>query len=311
MFKTEYIQGLLRGNLTDDGYQNIIETIAGMVYRFHWPKSIITSASFDNDWLDEDVEELAHQFFVWMIDKQKLKYLDRIPDNYMGYYVAQMLVSFVSDKIKQDQKTRGLSFQKCKEVVRDIANQFFVIDYAGKRYLTKTASAQDVCFIENLDDVLAYMGNYPIGESTKQYRPLVLMVVDDILRVAGGAVAEDALCKAVFSLLDQRAFEPGERLETSPLEIDEKKTYAEEVTAILSDVSAADAALYIDYVFQRNGSVSLREIASKYSIPKSTVQQKVTSFKKKIFSTYYPVNEDDGILFLQSLAMALDKKAKQ
>ena len=46
-------------------------------------------------------------------------------------------------------------------------------------------------------------------------------------------------------------------------------------------------------------------------MPKSTIHNKIDEFKKKIFTTYMPDNEDDGIAFLKSLANSLDDLSKQ
>jgi hypothetical protein len=48
-------------------------------------------------------------------------------------------------------------------------------------------------------------------------------------------------------------------------------------------------------------------LASKLKIPKSTLHFKISSFKKKIASTYTPVNQEDGIIYIKNIHDALDK----
>ena len=43
----------------------------------------------------------------------------------------------------------------------------------------------------------------------------------------------------------------------------------------------------------------------------SSLHLKIASFKKKISTTYIPVNQDDGVLFLEKLHDALDKIANE
>ena len=79
---------------------------------------------------------------------------------------------------------------------------------------------------------------------------------------------------------------------------------------ILQGVSSIEARIYLEYIFQDSGKVSLSELSDKYNMPKSTIHNKIDEFKKKIFTTYMPDNEDDGIAFLKSLANSLDDLSK-
>ena len=71
MFKEEYLLELLSGKLTSRGYANILGTITSMVRKYQWKKSIIVSDHNDNDWQSDDIKELSHQFFEWIISKNK------------------------------------------------------------------------------------------------------------------------------------------------------------------------------------------------------------------------------------------------
>lgn len=96
MFKEEYLLELLSGKLTSRGYANILGTITSMVRKYQWKKSIIVSDHNDNDWQSDDIKELSHQFFEWIISKNKIKYLSKVPFEYLSYYFTQMFISFVS-----------------------------------------------------------------------------------------------------------------------------------------------------------------------------------------------------------------------
>ena len=77
MFKEEYLLELLSGKLTSRGYANILGTITSMVRKYQWKKSIIVSDHNDNDWQSDDIKELSHQFFEWIISKNKIKYCQK------------------------------------------------------------------------------------------------------------------------------------------------------------------------------------------------------------------------------------------
>lgn len=83
MFKEEYLLELLSGKLTSRGYANILGTITSMVRKYQWKKSIIVSDHNDNDWQSDDIKELSHQFFEWIISKNKIKYLSKVPFEYL------------------------------------------------------------------------------------------------------------------------------------------------------------------------------------------------------------------------------------
>ena len=118
------------------------------------------------------------------------------------------------------------------------------------------------------------------------------------------------MASAVFQLLDQSSFSLNdENKETATIQTDEAN-YTSSITRIIEGVSKVEAHIYLDYIFQDSGKVSLSDLASKYNMPKSTLHKKIEDFKKKIYSSYIPENEEDGILFLQYLANKLDEIAK-
>ena len=100
MFKEEYIIDLIMGNLTQKGYASIVSSIASMVRQYHWQKNIVVADNSGPDWSNDDFKELTQQFFEWIIANNKLKYVEKIPREYLAYYFTQMLVSFVANRIK-------------------------------------------------------------------------------------------------------------------------------------------------------------------------------------------------------------------
>ena len=206
MFKEEYIIELISGRLTQKGYANIVSSVALMARRFNWQKNIVVSDSFGTCWNDDDVKELTQQFFEWVITNGKLDYIDKVPHEYLSYYFTQMLVSFVSNRIKEEQQKVGISFQKCNALVREIADEYYKpVSHMDKSYVKSNLASGNV-WINNLEDVVTYLSHYPITEETKQYKPIVKLEVEEVLIAADAYVSIDSLVNAVYGLLDQSSF---------------------------------------------------------------------------------------------------------
>lgn len=309
MFKEEYIIELLSGNLTEKGYSNIVGTIALMVRKYQWQKNIVVSENVGVDWTIDDIQELSQQFFLWIIENDKLKYLDKIPYEYISYYFTQMFISFVSDRIKTEQQKIGVSFNKCEELVREICvEDYDEIKIGNKTYVSSKGTSPNIQ-IDNLDDILKYMPKYVIKPTTKHFKPLVKMAIDDVMTTADGFVQIETLVKSVYLLLDQSSL-----FEDIYARVDNKERtddYTPYVMKILEGINKTDASIFLDYIFGDSAKMSLFDLAQKYNLPKSSIHNKISNFKKKIFSSYMPTDENDGINFLKILANSLDEIVKQ
>ena len=308
MFKEEYIIELISGRLTQKGYANIVSSVAFMARRFNWQKDIVVSESFGTYWNDDDVKELTQQFFEWIITNGKLDYIDKVPHEYLSYYFTQMLVSFVSNRIKEEQQKVGISFQKCNALVREIADEYYKpVSHMDKSYVKSNLASGNV-WINNLEDAVKYLSHYPITEETKQYKPIVKLAVEEVLIAADAYVSIESLVNAVYGLLDQSSFSVN--VDESETENSSDGKYDSAIAKILEGINSTDAHIFLNYVFEDEQKMSLSEIAVKYNVPKSSIHKKIEDFKNKIFQVYMPENEDDGIYFLQNLAQSLDDLAK-
>ena len=308
MFKKEYIIELISGRLTQKGYANIVSSVALMARRFNWQKDIVVSESFGTYWNDDDVKELTQQFFEWVITNGKLDYIDKVPHEYLSYYFTQMLVSFVSNRIKEEQQKVGISFQKCNVLVREIADEYYKpVSHMDKSYVKSNLASGNV-WINNLEDAVKYLSHYPITEETKQYKSIVKLAVEEVLIAADAYVSIDSLVNAVYGLLDQSSFSVN--VDESETENSSDGKYDSAIAKILEGINSTDAHIFLNYVFGDEQKMSLSEIAVKYNVPKSSIHKKIEDFKNKIFNVYMPENEDDGICFLQNLAQSLDDLAK-
>ena len=308
MFKKEYIIELISGRLTQKGYANIVSSVALMARRFNWQKDIVVSESFGTYWNDDDVKELTQQFFEWIITNGKLDYINKVPHEYLSYYFTQMLVSFVSNRIKEEQQKVGISFQKCNALVREIADEYYKpVSHMDKSYVKSNLASGNV-WVNNLEDAVKYLSHYPITEETKQYKSIVKLAVEEVLIAADAYVSIDSLVNAVYGLLDQSSFSVN--VDESETENSSDGKYDSAIAKILEGINSTDAHIFLNYVFGDEQKMSLSEIAVKYNVPKSSIHKRIEDFKNKIFNVYMPENEDDGICFLQNLAQSLDDLAK-
>jgi len=314
MFKAEYIYEFISGQLSNDGYKNIVSVVSGYVRKYNWPKSIIVSSEKNEFkyWSVDEIKELTHQFFEWSLSKGKFDNLNKIPENYLSYYFSQILISFIANRIKEEQKKEGLSFEKCRELVISMCKEKYLNNtIEGKEYVfNHSFTKDDLKPIDEIEKGLSYLSKIPIKESTKHFRPLVNLAIEDIFNLIEAPISLKYLIETVFSLFDQKSFNLSQKNEELVVTEEIEKTsvkYDKIIQKLISGLTKDDAKMIFNFLFHNEGEQSLAELADKYNIPKSTFHHKVDSFKKKIAFTYTPDNEQDGILFIQNLSTALDK----
>ena len=317
MFKTEYIYEILSGQLSNEGYKHFISVVSNFVRKNNWPKSIIVSSEkkVTKFWSADEIKELTHQFFEWSLAKGKFDNLNKIPESYLSYYCSQILISFVANRLKEEQQKQGLSFEKCRELVFSICKE----DYSnntieGKDYVfIYSFSKDDIKPLDDIENALSYLSKIPIKESTKHFKPLVKIAIEDIFNSIETPISLNKLTIAVFNLFDQKSFNILETNEESIAIEEIARTdikYDKIIQKLLYGLTKVDAKLISHFLFQNEQEQSLSELADIYNMPKSTFHHKVDTFKKKIASSYTPENEQDGILFIQNISKALDEHSK-
>ena len=311
MFKEEYILDLLSGRLTQKGYASIVGSIATMVRRYQWQKNIIVSGDNDTNWCEDDYLELSQLYFEWIISNDKLKYIDKVPLEYLSYYFTQMFISFVANRIKEEQQKIGISFQKCEELVKTICEENYEVVRISNTIFVSNVAPASKTIITDLAEITRFLPRYSIKPTTKHYKPLVKMVIDDIMSEVKDLVSFNLLCSTVFNLLDQSEINNSDIGISNEVaeEIIEEDKYDSYIKKILEGLTKTDIQVILEYVFDNSNNISLSDLSSKYGIPKSTLSKKINDFKNKIFSTYMPKNEDDGESFIKKLAYSMDEMA--
>ena len=126
-------------------------------------------------------------------------------------------------------------------------------------------------------------------------------------------IEQETLIKSVYKLFDQSQYNTSEFYSQNSnieLEPESANNYKVQVDSLVLNLSAIDCQIFLSYLFV-NDPPSLDSIARKFNLPKSSLHLKIATFKKKISTTYVPVNQEDGVLFLEKLHSALDKVANE
>jgi len=313
-FNLKYINDLLSGNLSFEGYSHILSVLGYYTKLNKWPVSIVSSKSnFENKWGREDFEELTQQYFEWLLVKNKLTHIHKVPENYKAYYFLQLLMSFISDKITELQNSTGVSFSRIKKLSLEVLeNGFLKADYRGKVFWFKSDNTEMAHFsLSDFESGIRNIPSTPINEKTKHLKPHVEKCIKSIFDVYEFPIEEVPLIKAVFKLFDQTQFHKSAIISQSTVVQNEVVTvndFNSILKTIALNLSKTDAQIFISYLFS-NEEPSMDLLAVRLKIPKSTIHAKITGFKNKIVTSYTPVNESDGETFMKELYEALDKIA--
>lgn len=314
MFNTNYIYELTSGQLSNEGYKHFINVVSCFVKKNNWPKSSIVNSENNATifWTQDEIKEVTHQFFEWALSKGKFDNLNKIPENYLSYYFTQILISFIANRIKEEQQKEGLSYEKCRELVISICKEDFINKIIeGNEYVFNSSfSKEDIKHFGDITDILFHLSKTAIFESTKHYRPLVKLAINDVFSAIETPILLSKLTEVIFNLFNQKSFISLESKEEQSNEFDlepSNKIFDEIIQNIVSGLTNVEARMISQYLFNNEDEKSLSELADIYGIPKSTFHHKMDSFKKKISKNYTPDNEQDGIVFLQSISKALDK----
>jgi len=317
MFRTDYINELITGQLSKDGYKHFINVVSYFVRKYNWPKSIIvnTETTGTKFWTTDEIKDLTHQFFEWSLSNGKFNNLNKIPESYLSYYFSQILISYVANKIKDEQQKEGLSFHKCRELVATICKEHYINNIIdGKVYIFINSFSKDIVKPSGeIENLLSYLPKIPIPENTKHFKPLVKLAIEDIFNSIESPISLNNLTETVFSLLDQKCFNVSETNEEF-IDIEgigkSSKKHEKIIQKIVLGLTKFEAKMILHFLFQNEGDQSIAELAEIYNVPKSTFHHKIDTFKKKIAFTYTPENEDDGIIFIQNILKELDKISK-
>ncbi len=308
MKKAKYIIELAQGKLSLDGYIYIVSLIKYYLNKYNWPKTILDENTNNNEyWDDDEVLSFTQQLLIFILEKEKLKNYQKIPENYIEYYFKTVLVSYVANKIKENQNKTGLSYDDVKRTSLEILNDIYFRKTIGNTiFWNKENDFQNPVKDENLvNDKIDALPKIAVTEKTKHYKPLVKMAINDIFTLINKPLQQEIIFNQVYKLFDQSSFTENYNNERIEDEIREKVIY-QAINKILHQIYKKDVPVYLDYFFS-DASLSLNKIAEKYNISKSTVHYKTSHFRDIISKALIPENEKEGIFFLEKLHEKLDE----
>ena len=304
----EHIKGLAEKKMSREGYTKLISLLHHFIYKYNWPKSVLDEVDHRNpEWNQEEIISFTHQFVMYLFDRNKLKNIEKIPDEYLDYYFHQIIMTYVSDKIKKTQKEQGISYQTLKRIVKEILeNDFIDVKIETKKYWTmKDIYENKILSNENIQNLVDHLPKIPINADTKHYKPLIKKGMDLIFSVTESAIEENYLVQLTYSLFDQSYFVSQLDNEEADVEIDHVKI-DNIISKIIKEISIEDIPLIMKYYFNDN-NYTLSDIAKEFSIPKSTTHYRIEKFKNILNSNYVPQNREEGVYFLEKLYEKLDE----
>lgn len=308
MIKVKYIKELATGNMTLDGYNYFVSLLKYYLNKYSWPKIILDERTNTNkSWTDDEILSFTQQFLIYVLEKKKLKNYGKIPDSYIEYYFKTIIVSYVANKVKEQQNKIGLSFDDTKRISLEILNdQYFSEKIKNNIYWNKEnifLTPQDNN--ESIKNFLSILPKISITEKTKHYKPRVKTALNDIFNLINKPIQQNVLIEQVFELFDQSSFIISNDEVQGENDIREKVAL-QAVSQIVNTIDSSEISIYLDYFFSDINN-SLSNLAKKYKLPKSTVHYKTTQFAKIISEKFTPDNEQEGVWFLEKLHKTLDE----
>lgn len=313
-FETNYINALLEGNLSLQGYNHFLKVIAYYVNKNNWPLTIIVSSSGKRHWELTDFEELCQAYFEWMLSKNKLRYVSKVPIEYRSFYFLQLLISFISEKVNETQSKSGVSFNIFKKHTLDVLDAEFIKLKLGDDLYWYSANVDEFkqLSLDSIKDQIRYLPRIRVTESNIRIKPLIKGVLNQIFDVCEQPVEQSMLVGLCYGLFDQSHF--GQPVYENNLVNNLNSTQAQDkkidaaVYNVVEGLTANDCKIFLKYLFSQK-SPSMDDLSNLHKLPKSTIHYKISTFKKKIQSAYVPENQHDGEAFVKKIYEALDKIA--
>ena len=303
----ETIKSIASNNLEAKGYKKLISLLAYMVNKYNWPKIVLDESQGDRTkWNVNEIIALAHQLIIYIHTEKKLRHISKVLDSYLEYYFYQIIVTYIASTISDFQSKRGISYKSVKQILLKILEEdYFKTVSSGHTYWSnsKESEVEDHDSSE-IERKVEYLPKIILKVGAKQFKKYVKRAVTNIFSLDIPMIEQGALINATYSLFDQ-AHNENEQIDTQLDEI-EKRDIHSQVRLILNSIEESDLVLMSNY-FLASERMSIRALAEKYELPKSTVQYKINKVKSIVTSAYIPSNYEEGKYFLDCLKNELDK----
>ena len=129
-----HIKNLKKKQLSIKGYNSLVSLIWHFIIKYNWPKQILEEAeNRTSDWNKEDIVQFTHQFIAFVYEKDKLKNIEKIPDNYLEYYFHQIIVTYVASRVRTAQMKMGISYDAVRRILKaELPSKYKKIKKYGK-----------------------------------------------------------------------------------------------------------------------------------------------------------------------------------
>lgn len=307
MKKAEYIIELGKGKLSSQGYEYFVSLVNYYIKKYNWPKIILDEKENTEEfWTNDEILSITHQLLLFVLEKGKLKNYRKIPENYIEYYFKTIIVSYVANKIKQQQNKVGLSFNDMKRIALEILKRFYFLkEIKGEIFWNIENDFNNlVISVESIKELVDKLPKITITEEIKHYKPYVKTALQDLFNLVKKPIKEEVILNQIFSLFNQASFLINvDKEEENEIREDEIK---KALGQIYEQMDKKDIPIFLDYYFSTSQN-SLNSISIKYNLPKSTVHHRITRLVKIISNNFIPKNEQEGLLFLEKLYNLLDE----
>ena len=305
-----HIKDLKKKQLSIKGYNSLVWLVSHFISKYNWPKQILEEAeNRTSDWNKEDIIQFTHQFIAFVYEKDKLKNIEKIPDNYLEYYFHQIIVTYVASRVRTAQMKMGISYDAVRRILKDeLPSKYKKIKKDGKLYWGKREERDNERFLPSteIENIISYLPKIKPKVDSKQYKPNVMKALNRIIDNTDSFIEEDLLIKITYGLIDSR---PYDELINNEIYIEEdiieEQKINSAITIIKDQLQYNEIPLLIDYFFI-NQDISVRDLSKKYDIPKSTIHHRLDKFKRLLNENYQPASEKEGLYFLEKLHKLLD-----
>lgn len=308
------IHELLSGSVSSEGYFNFLYLIKKQITLRGWPPSILGETDSGGSWSEDKYNAFAHDFLVYIIEKNKLSLLKNLQTESRDTYFLMFLAQYVANQIKLQQSQYGLSFAQLKRsalnVLKKTKKHFLEHKSGTHTYWYLSGSQTDIKINESeLGKLIAHLPSPHINSNETRIHPHVKERIRDILEIAGCLVEENLLVRMLYQNICPQPITHASSFETIPDNSPSPKSVHDDhqgkIFQILSKLDKTDRRILKDYLLHPP-EISLKERALRLSIPKSTLHHRLQIIKTLIFHSFTPISEQDGLDFLEKLQSSLD-----
>ncbi len=304
----EDIKKLFLSELDIDGYCRIVQKLSLCLNKKNLSKEILSESNFEfSYWSKEDVKSIFSDFVIWLIEKGKFKFFEKINDDYLEYYFLAVFHSYCSEKINISQQKRiGFSFSRFKKIMIEILEDNYNVIFLKS---VKVISSKETNF--DSKKMNKYHLNFDVVKSfsfESQLKPQIKKIIDVLIEQNKFIILNEFFFKSLFDQIiniHKRTYQKIDGIEIINENYEIESIRKEEIVLktklLLSHLVKDDFIILRNIIFEDGAALSFKELSTKFSIPKSTIHYKYFSFKKSVKNLIIPFDNEERFFFLEVL----------